>query len=129
MVLTMPLPFVILLDAHVHRWRMKLALARCVLIAPDIMLLDEPTNHLDAGTVAWFVDLLQKEKHATVLVVSHDTGFLDNVCTVQDETEKKKLFFFFAPLRILLSHNYFLCVFDTGCSVRVCVDGYVTYAK
>ena len=49
---------------------MKLALARCCLINPDIMLLDEPTNHLDHKTVAWFVDKLQKETHATVLVVS-----------------------------------------------------------
>jgi len=72
-------------------WRMKLALARCALINPDIMLLDEPTNHLDHKTVAWFVDKLQKETHATVLVVSHDTGFLDNVCTDIIHYENQKL--------------------------------------
>ena len=79
------------MNVFIGRWRMKLALARCVLIAPDIMLLDEPTNHLDAVTVACFVDLLQKEKHATVLVVSHDTGFLDNVCTVPSNRKKTML--------------------------------------
>jgi ATPase subunit of ABC transporter with duplicated ATPase domains len=62
-------------------WRMKLALARCILIKPDIMLLDEPTNHLDHATVNWFIDRLRNETHATVLVVSHDTGFLDAICT------------------------------------------------
>ena len=62
-------------------WRMKLALARCCLIAPDIMLLNEPTNHLDHRTVKWSIGRLRKETHATVLVVSHDTGFLAAICT------------------------------------------------
>jgi elongation factor 3 len=62
-------------------WRMKLALAHCCLIAPDIMLLDEPTNHLDHRTVEWSIDRLRKEMRATVLVVSHDTGFLAATCT------------------------------------------------
>jgi elongation factor 3 len=67
-------------------WRMKLA--RCCLIAPDIMLLDEPTNHLDHRTVEWSIDRLRKETHATVLVVSHDAGFLAAICTVIIHCEK-----------------------------------------
>jgi elongation factor 3 len=61
-------------------WRMKLAFARCCLIAPDSMLLDEPTNHLDHRMVEWSIGHLRKT-HATVLVVSHDTGFFAAICT------------------------------------------------
>jgi len=72
-------------------WRMKLALARAILINPDILLLDEPTNHLDIKTVQWLVDHMQQQTHATVLIVSHDTGFLDKVCTDIIHYENQKL--------------------------------------
>ena len=69
-------------------WRIKLALARCCLIAPVIMLLDEPTNHLDHRTVEWFIDRLRKKTHATVLAVSHDAVFLAAICTDITHHEK-----------------------------------------
>ena len=67
---------------------MKLAFARCCLIAPDSMLLDEPTNHLDHRTVEWSIGHLRKKMHATVLVVSHDTGFFAAICTDITQNEK-----------------------------------------
>ncbi|CAN3368033.1 elongation factor 3A [Diutina catenulata] len=60
-------------------WKMKLALARAVLKNADILLLDEPTNHLDTVNVAWLVNYLQT-CGITSIIVSHDSGFLDNVC-------------------------------------------------
>jgi hypothetical protein len=60
---------------------MKLALARAMLMNADIMLLDEPTNHLDVTNVRWLVDYLVGLKGVTSVVVSHDSGFLDNVCS------------------------------------------------
>lgn len=62
-------------------WRMKLALTRAMLMKPDIYLLDEPTNHLSHGNVTWIVDFLKHLKDATVIVVSHDSTFLDNICS------------------------------------------------
>lgn len=63
-------------------WKMKLALARAMLMNADILLLDEPTNHLDVANVAWLVDYLTtKCSEVTSLIVSHDSGFLDKVCT------------------------------------------------
>ncbi|GME88236.1 unnamed protein product [[Candida] boidinii] len=59
-------------------WKMKLALARAVLKNADILLLDEPTNHLDTVNVAWLVNYL-KTCGITSIIVSHDSGFLDNV--------------------------------------------------
>ena len=61
-------------------WKMKLALARAVLFKADILLLDEPTNHLDVLNVAWITEYLQKTS-ATSIIVSHDSQFLNNVCT------------------------------------------------
>ena len=60
-------------------WKMKLALARAVLKNADILLLDEPTNHLDTVNVAWLVNYLNT-CGITSVIVSHDSGFLDNVC-------------------------------------------------
>jgi len=72
-------------------WRMKLALARAMLYDADVLLLDEPTNHLDVHAVQWLVDYLNSLETMTVLLVSHDTGFLDNVCTDIFHYESKKL--------------------------------------
>ena len=58
-----------------------LAAARAMLMDADIMLLDEPTNHLDVTNVAWLQDYLVSLTHVTTMVVSHDSGFLDTVCT------------------------------------------------
>jgi len=62
-------------------WRMKLALTRAMLTDPDMLLLDEPTNHLDVNAVAWITNYIQELKEVTCLMVSHDTKFLDNVCS------------------------------------------------
>ncbi|RUP48432.1 armadillo-type protein [Jimgerdemannia flammicorona] len=62
-------------------WKMKLALARAILKNADILLLDEPTNHLDVVNVAWLENYLTGLKDVTSMIVSHDSGFLDNVCT------------------------------------------------
>jgi energy-dependent translational throttle protein EttA len=56
----------------------RVALCRLLLQEPDILLLDEPTNHLDAETVDWLEQHLQKYK-GTVIAVTHDRYFLDNV--------------------------------------------------
>src|SRR5512139_3339673 len=56
----------------------RVALCRLLLTKPDILLLDEPTNHLDAETVAWLEHHLQKYE-GTVIAVTHDRYFLDNV--------------------------------------------------
>ena len=60
-------------------WKMKLALARAVLKNADILLLDEPTNHLDTVNVKWLVEYLNT-CGVTSIIVSHDSGFLDDVC-------------------------------------------------
>jgi elongation factor 3 len=71
-------------------WKMKLALARAVFEAPDILLLDEPTNHLDVKNVKWLEDYLMKSP-CTSIIVSHDTGFLNNVCQHIINYERFKL--------------------------------------
>ena len=58
--------------------RRRVALCRLLLKEPDILLLDEPTNHLDAESVAWLENHLQQYK-GTVIAVTHDRYFLDNV--------------------------------------------------
>lgn len=62
-------------------WKMKLALARAMLFKADILLLDEPTNHLDVINVAWLENYLVSLKTCTSIIVSHDSGFLNNTIT------------------------------------------------
>ena len=58
----------------------RVALARALVEMPDVLLLDEPTNHLDLDSIAWLEELL-KEYQGSVILVTHDRAFLDNVCT------------------------------------------------
>ncbi|KAI9163813.1 Elongation factor 3B [Paramyrothecium foliicola] len=71
-------------------WKMKLALCRAVFEAPDILLLDEPTNHLDVKNVKWLEEYLINSP-CTSIIVSHDSGFLDNVCQHIVHYERFKL--------------------------------------
>lgn len=72
-------------------WKMKLALARAMLMGADVLLLDEPTNHLDVSNVKWLQEYLKSHTEITSLIVSHDSGFLDEVCTDIYHYEAKKL--------------------------------------
>ncbi|KAG0208928.1 hypothetical protein BGX28_000247 [Mortierella sp. GBA30] len=72
-------------------WKMKLELARAMLMNADILLLDEPTNHLDVANIKWLEDYLISQTNVTSIIVSHDSGFLDNVCTNILHYERKKL--------------------------------------
>ena len=62
-------------------WRMRIELAKILLQRPDVLLLDEPTNHLDIESISWLEDFLIKESKASVVLVSHDRAFLNNVCS------------------------------------------------
>jgi elongation factor 3 len=62
-------------------WRMKLAMARAMLQRADILLLDEPTNHLDVINVQWVKNYINSLTNVTCIMVSHDSGFLNDCCT------------------------------------------------
>ena len=70
-------------------YRMRVALAHLLLSNPDVLMLDEPTNHLDKPTQRWFEEFLLNSK-LTLLVISHDTAFLDHIAThvweIRDKT-------------------------------------------
>lgn len=68
----------------------RLALARMLLVRPDILILDEPTNHLDIETLAWLEDYLQSYSGA-LLIVSHDRYFLDRVVNEIYEISRHKI--------------------------------------
>ena len=61
-------------------WRMRLNLARALMIQSDILLLDEPTNHLDLDAIIWLESWLKRYK-GCLMVISHDRDFLDSICT------------------------------------------------
>jgi len=61
-------------------YRMRVALAHLLLTNPDVLMLDEPTNHLDKPTQRWFEQFLLNSE-MTLLIISHDTAFLDRVVT------------------------------------------------
>lgn len=61
-------------------WRMRIELAKLLLAQNDILLLDEPTNHLDINSIIWLESFL-KEYEGSIIMVSHDRTFLDNITT------------------------------------------------
>jgi elongation factor 3 len=81
-------------------WKMKLALVRAILMDAQVLLMDEPTNHLDTASVAWLTEHLQGLKDVTMMIVSHDTQFLDDVVTDILHYEQQKL----VPYHGSLSH-------------------------
>lgn len=74
-------------------WRMRVALAGALFIEPDLLMLDEPTNHLDLEAVLWLEDYLQGYPH-TVLLVSHDRAFLNEVCSDIIHFKDQKLLYY-----------------------------------
>ena len=74
-------------------WRMKLALARAMLQKADILLMDEPTNHLDVKNVKWVESYINSLTDTTVIMVSHDSGLLNNCCNYIIQIDKLKLHF------------------------------------
>lgn len=71
--------------------RKRLALAKLLIEDPDIYVLDEPTNHLDIDTIEWLEKLLTSG-NKTLLLVTHDRYFLDNICNTIVELERGKTF-------------------------------------
>ncbi len=73
--------------------KVKILLARALFGSPDVLILDEPTNHLDFKAIKWLEDFLI-DFDKTVIVVSHDRHFLNNVCThiVDIDFQKAKLY-------------------------------------
>jgi ATP-binding cassette, subfamily F, member 3 len=71
-------------------WRMRVMLAKCLLEAPELLMLDEPTNHLDLPAIQWLEGYLRNYE-GTVLVVSHDRRFLNQVCNRILEVENQKV--------------------------------------
>ena len=71
-------------------WLMRVALSRVLLMDPDLMLLDEPTNHLDLESLLWLEQFLQRYRGA-LLIVSHDTAFLNRAVHEVIEIDQKRL--------------------------------------
>eukprot|EP00946_MAST-07B_sp_MAST-7B-sp1_P001875 g1875.t1 len=74
-------------------WRMRISLARALFMEPTLLILDEPTNHLDLNAVLWLDAYLQNWK-GTLIVVSHDQDFLNNVVTDIIHLQDRKLLYY-----------------------------------
>ncbi|KAI8983429.1 P-loop containing nucleoside triphosphate hydrolase protein [Pilobolus umbonatus] len=76
-------------------WRMRIALAKSLFIKPDVLLLDEPTNHLDLHAILWLQEYIKNDtEDMTVVVVSHDREFLNNVTEETIILKDKQLKYF-----------------------------------
>lgn len=75
-------------------WRMRMSLAKALYIKPTLLLLDEPNNHLDLNATIWLTDYLSKLWKGSLIVVSHDKNFLNEVCTDIIQLDNKKLTYY-----------------------------------
>jgi len=71
-------------------WRMRLNLAQALMCPSDLLLLDEPTNHLDLDAIIWLEDWL-KRYPGTLIIISHDRDFLDEIVNVVVHIDERKL--------------------------------------
>jgi len=71
-------------------WRMRLNLAQALMCPSDLLLLDEPTNHLDLDAIIWLEDWL-KRYQGTLIIISHDRDFLDEIVNVIVHIDERKL--------------------------------------
>jgi ATP-binding cassette subfamily F protein 3 len=71
-------------------WRMRLNLAQALMCPSDLLLLDEPTNHLDLDAIIWLEDWL-KRYAGTLIIISHDRDFLDEIVNVVVHIDERKL--------------------------------------
>ena len=69
-----------LMSAVAPGWKLRVLLAQALFSDPDILLLDEPTNNLDINTIRWLENVLN-ERNSTMIIISHDRHFLNQVCT------------------------------------------------
>ena len=67
-------------------WKMRIALARILLLSPNVLLMDEPTNHLDLESIMWLEEWLSTFK-GDLLMTSHDREFMTRICTRTVEVE------------------------------------------
>ncbi len=72
-------------------WRMRIELAKLLLQKPDVLLLDEPTNHLDIEAIIWLEEFMETF-NGSVILISHDKTFLDNVTNRTIEISNQKIY-------------------------------------
>ena len=72
--------------------RKRVALASALVQEPDVLLLDEPTNHLDLSAIRWLSDLIKDRPKLTLLTVTHDRAFLEDVCDTILELDRGSLY-------------------------------------
>jgi ATPase subunit of ABC transporter with duplicated ATPase domains len=71
-------------------WKLRVLLCQALFANPDILLLDEPTNNLDINTIRWLEDVLN-ERESTMVIISHDRHFLNQVCTHMADLDYRKI--------------------------------------
>jgi ATP-binding cassette subfamily F protein 3 len=72
-------------------WQMRVEIAKLLLSKPDVLLLDEPTNHLDIESIIWLEKYL-KHYEGNIILISHDTQFLDTICTKTVEIDNGQFY-------------------------------------